>query len=343
MNGKHIIAICALALCTVLCMVGASALSRSENETSGGKGPDWVTVPKPIETITPIVRVDNGIEAQYLRTNGYREGVKYPIVKIIRSVEELNKYYEANRGRYDMGAFPAACQKYDETYFKDRILLIVVTEAGSGSIRYQVTGAALTGDVLTVDIDVQDPGVGTCDMAEWHILIEPAAGVDVADEAHVSVKLHAAGEKNGPNSDGFRTVTYKGEGTTFSLRLPESWQWIEEEGDTWADYAFAVRIGPGDGDYPVVIGYETKPAFGVCGTGLEQKPIRLGNYEGWQGTYDGRPVWDFITLGEMGTGRWIILNDGFDKAWWDRYGDETMEILATLEASDVAPDGTVGK
>ena len=35
--------------------------------------------------------------AQYIRTDGYHEDVRYPIVKIIRSVHELNDYYEKNK------------------------------------------------------------------------------------------------------------------------------------------------------------------------------------------------------------------------------------------------------
>lgn len=31
------------------------------------------------------------------------------------------------------------------------------------------------------------PEVYTCDMAWWHVIIEPEAGVDVPDESHVTV------------------------------------------------------------------------------------------------------------------------------------------------------------
>ena len=38
-----------------------------------------------------------GFFAQYVRTDGYHDGVRYPIVTVIRSVPELNAYYEANK------------------------------------------------------------------------------------------------------------------------------------------------------------------------------------------------------------------------------------------------------
>ena len=36
-------------------------------------------------------------DAQYIRTNASHENVEYPVVRIIRSVRELNEYYEANK------------------------------------------------------------------------------------------------------------------------------------------------------------------------------------------------------------------------------------------------------
>ena len=62
-----------------------------------------------------------------------------------------------------------ACDKYDEAYFQSRILLLVLLEEGSGSVRHRVTGVTWSDDkreTLTVDVDVITPECGTCDMAE---------------------------------------------------------------------------------------------------------------------------------------------------------------------------------
>ncbi|MBQ2062550.1 MAG: hypothetical protein II458_07725 [Oscillospiraceae bacterium] len=216
MDKKHIIAILALALCTALCIAAAANWPRAEASAQTGSADPAPAAPNPTEPTEPdpisdlvlqpgeLQPVSLGFGAQYIRTDGYHEDVQYPVVKLIRSVEELNAYYQANRDRYYMDGFRTACEKYDEAYFSDRILVIVVTEAGSGSVRYQVTGAALNGDTLAVDVNVLSPEVGTCDMAEWHILIEPAEGVDVADAEHVTVNLRTMGMVVLPDNDAVR-------------------------------------------------------------------------------------------------------------------------------------------
>ena len=213
---KKVIAIAALALCTALCITAAVHWPRAEaaKKPETAEKPDTTTpgAPDPAPTapdftpgnILPLDMRSLGFCAQYLRTDGYHSGVRYPQVIVIRSAAELNDYYEANKDRYNLSGFPAACEKYDEAYFGDRVLVMVLVEAGSGSVRYQVTDVARTGvnrDVLSVAINVMEPEAGTCDMAEWHILIEPAEGVFVSDAEHVSVNLHATGMGKLPDPD----------------------------------------------------------------------------------------------------------------------------------------------
>ena len=73
-------------------------------------------------------------------------------------------------------------------------------------------------------------------------------------------------------------------------------------------------------------------AFGVCGTGLEEKEITVGKYKAWQGTYDNKKVWDFISFRGM-LGSYVAMNEGADK-WWSQYGDEAMEILSTVKIAE---------
>lgn len=138
---------------------------------------------------------------QYIRTNGYMEGAEFPNVVIIRSLDELNSYYEANKDTFDLErkdkvysdttiGFLDACDKYDSEYFKKGCLVFVLLEEGSGSIRHEVTGSTISSDgELGVYIDTITPEVGTCDMAEWHIILEMSNAVEVKDAASVQVYL----------------------------------------------------------------------------------------------------------------------------------------------------------
>ena len=135
--------------------------------------------------------------AQYIRTDGYHDGAKYPIVTVIRSADELNTYYEQYKDLYNMGSnpYPAsdstigfadAMKKYDESYFAKQALILILLEEGSGSVRHEVSKAGFSGSAFVVSIDAYMPGgVGTCDMAEWHIFIEPEAGLQIPDEITV--------------------------------------------------------------------------------------------------------------------------------------------------------------
>lgn len=151
----------------------------------------------PAQTQDPV-----DFDVQYIRTDGYRDGEKYPKVVFIRSVEALNGYYEANKDTFDLSrkdkvysdtttGFLDACDRYDAAYFEKGYLVFVLLEEGSGSIRHKVTGSTISSDgKLGIYIDTISPEVGTCDMAEWHIILEMSNGIKVKDENSVQVYLN---------------------------------------------------------------------------------------------------------------------------------------------------------
>lgn len=123
-------------------------------------------------------------QKQYIRTDGGDENRSYPFYEIIRSREELNRYYEEHKEMYDLErrenvyadssiGFLDACDRYDDAFFARRDLIILVLEEGSGSVRHEIQGVRpyydnswlLTGRRIV-------PEIGTDDMAQWHILIE---------------------------------------------------------------------------------------------------------------------------------------------------------------------------
>ena len=275
-------------------------------------------------------------DVQYIRTNGYHEEAEYPVVKVIRTVDELNAYYNANKSKYDLErhekvysdttiGFLDACDKYDEAYFEKQSLIMVLLEEGSGSVRHKVESVIMgTDDMCYISIDTIVPEVGTDDMAEWHILIEPEADVDIASASDVIVYLDGVNPKTQPT-----TVYESGSYSNITLTIPHDWEYETERGNSPDEYC--ISFWPADQtEGEIKMWYYT--AFGVCGTGLEEKEITVGEYKAWQGTYDNKKVWDFISFKGM-LGSYVAMNEGADK-WWSEYGDEAMQILRSVKIAE---------
>lgn len=213
---------------------------------------------------------------QYIRTDGYQDGAAFPRVEIIRSVEELNSYYEANKGTFDLErkdrvysdttiGFLDACDKYDAAYFEKGYLVFVLLEEGSGSIRHKVTGSTISSDgELGVYIDTITPEVGTDDMAEWHIIVELSRDVFVETTNDVFVYLNGNLAWNGnvvepPKPE----VAFKEppEGTLFTpdgdvTLIPTDYNWTVENADGKATTTIADQASrpfPKDSLKPVTI------------------------------------------------------------------------------------------
>ena len=150
--------------------------------------------------------------AQYIRTDGYRDGEVYPKAFLITDAEELNRYYEENRNFYDFGhrekvyadssiGFADAIGKYDAAWFENHRLILVLLEEGSGSVRHELAGVMPRKNGLTVEIVSRIPEVGTSDMAEWHILIETERMIDPETEIRVSVSQQGPGESPAGEED----------------------------------------------------------------------------------------------------------------------------------------------
>lgn len=129
-------------------------------------------------------------DAQYIRTNGYIDGENYSKALWITDAAELNEYYEENKEKYYLDSnenlasdntigFIDAISKYDDAFFENYDLILVVLEEPSGSIRHKVTDVILQPSsmnklqyLVQPVIERNVPEAGTDDMAEWHIIIE---------------------------------------------------------------------------------------------------------------------------------------------------------------------------
>lgn len=104
------------------------------------------------------------------------------------------------------------------------------------------------------------------------------------------------------------------------MEIPETWdhEIVKEDG---GGYFLVIRPPYEEGS--VRVGYW--PNFGVCGTGLTTESKIIAGMEASVGTYDGGPMWSFITFGDD----YVVINEGAD-AWWGAHGDLFMKCLETL-------------
>jgi hypothetical protein len=136
---------------------------------------------------------------QYIRTNGYHDGAKFPGVALIKSLEDLQNYYTDHRDIYDLerkekvytdttAGFLDACDRYDEAFFEEQFLLLVLLEEGSGSVSHEVCRVERTPDKkISVSVDSIVPEVGTSDMAQWHVILELSRNAMVDSPGEVLV------------------------------------------------------------------------------------------------------------------------------------------------------------
>ena len=246
---------------------------------------------------------------QYIRTDGYNDGEKYPKTIWITSVDELKEYYNANKDKYNLSnvwyqtiGYLDAVKKYDDAFFENHDLLFVLLEEGSGSIWHEVTGVkAIPGQsgqyTLQPEIDRITSEVGTDDMAEWHIMIEvdKEHGKSGAESVTPVINERMAEPSNPAETPGSDTASVVGPYGQIMVYIPANWT------------AEASPLGSGKLIYGLY-GLILKPrdaadgqielfcsdSFGVCGTGLSEEKQELAGYSAIVGTYDNHMHWDFI-------------------------------------------------
>ena len=126
-------------------------------------------------------------------------------------------------------------------------------------------------------------------------------------------------------------VSLKGPYGTLTLQLPEEWNYEiqTEEQDTVYGIRFYRRE---DKENEVLVKYEKDYPGETCGTGLEEKKIRLAGEKALEESRDGfaSGIWEEIVfLGEKSDIH--IINPCGESAWWKENEKQVMQILDTLQ------------
>lgn len=120
-------------------------------------------------------------DVQYIKTN-YVSGMNGQTY-VIESREELEEYLNTNKKQYGLGhretiysdstiGFEDAIADYNEEWFEDHNLVLVLLTASSGSIRFKATNVNVYDGKMDISFVQKAPDIATCDMAGWHIIVE---------------------------------------------------------------------------------------------------------------------------------------------------------------------------
>ena len=120
--------------------------------------------------------------AQYVRTDRYIQDAQYPDVLVLDSVAALTAYEEYDR-------LKDSCAGYDEAFFEEYFLVMVLVEEPSGSNSHEVLKVEQADDKTAISIKRNIAQVGTCDMARWHIIVQLKRDVPVKSGKDVQVYI----------------------------------------------------------------------------------------------------------------------------------------------------------
>ena len=164
-----------------------SLLAKEEKNFPKNNNSSNADISLDIETSSEIYNNLLEYEVQYIRTTALCKGVPYPMHSLIESVSDLNEYYENDKNEFDLREFKEAISVYDDSFFEKYKLVMVVLEESSGSIRHKATTKEVDGK-LEVYIEKIVPETGTCDMAQWIVLIPTETNVKYGTDINVYIK-----------------------------------------------------------------------------------------------------------------------------------------------------------
>ncbi|MBO5943766.1 MAG: hypothetical protein J6Q50_00555 [Clostridia bacterium] len=281
----------------------------------------WIDTP-------PVTENTIGFSVTPHKSTNTPSGIMFPQIRVINSLEHFNNYIN----EFD-NEFSDERQKYDEKYFTEKSLIVLLLEEGSGSITHTINDLVMSDDgKLYVYIDVNVPETGDCAMAYWHIFIEPNSNMTdkIKDLEWTDVKLVFNRVELGTGE----LVKVEKDDRMLSLIIPEGWEYatyetLEHKELSELAYTFFIEFWPeGRNEGSILLACDEN--FGVCGTGLECKEVVIGGHTCSMGIYDNSNAWSFITIDVESDVDYFIWNYAQD-SWWNEYGTEAMEILDTLE------------
>lgn len=118
--------------------------------------------------------------------------------------------------------------------------------------------------------------------------------------------------------------------TTIELNIPNEWSYEEITSTENDNYKFALKIYKNSNEKGLML-YVYNNQFGVCGTGLTKKEIKLNNGKNATvGYYDGIKEWSYVSFYEMNKNM-AFINNGLE----EDEANEAIEIIKTINMKNV--------
>ncbi len=159
------------------------------------------------DVVLEDVRASDGLDAQYIITGSYSESITYPMVTWINSQESLDAYCEEYKDVfyledrlgtdiYSTIGFLEACDRYDEAFWAEKDVILVVLSEGDGMCRHVVVGLTESEEgKWIVAVRRLNSIMHTAEMVEWHLMIEvPKGQITETDQFEVRVGDVQVGE-----------------------------------------------------------------------------------------------------------------------------------------------------
>lgn len=143
-----------------------------------------------------------------------------------------------------------------------------------------------------------------------------------------AISGNEAADSNGQPEN--NRISYSCKKGSISLCIPDDWSHkIEKYKKTKEEESFGITFWK-DSSKKKKISVQYTKWFGVCGTGLKTKKLKINNMDGEGGYYDGKPYWDYILFHKQFKNYFTVLNFCDSETWWKQNGGQVMEILDTL-------------
>lgn len=266
----------------------------------------------------------------------------------LKTGDEILVLHDGIQETYPSGTGVYYCRRLEEGSIADIPDDIIESLSSMGWIAIDASGKTreiYTGKVLTFEPVHQDEGnyvlklnpeSGITEEVTLTVVqsteIQAIDGIQPGDRIWLQCMAEGSGYREVQKLIEYQTVSYAYSYANMSLELPAGWAYEICEYDE-NSYTFGISFWP-ENAFEGKLRLEYYPqGFGVCGTGLEEEQIRLGNgLRAFQGTFDNHAIWDFIGIRDL-PGSYVITTENVD-GWWDTYSGQAMDIIDSMTLAD---------